>query len=229
MAQAEVGQMTGAPMTDVEGGAPDWRYDPRASDDTKARVDRRRRWSRVGAVVVAALLVVGGTGYLGFVTGRLSLPGLGTLTQHPAGISTFQVGETTYLMQDRGNDHIGVGIQLTTSSTETIADLAVPAKDTISWARVDNRVRPDLSGTQPATYVGVLPAGAHNLLVEANDSSVTPEIVTAPVRSSGEGPDLLGIVVTIRPAAAIDTLTKPGVSTLRWEDSDGRIHTNSAG
>lgn len=168
-------------------------------------------------------------GYLGFVTGRLSLPGLGILTQHPAGISTFQVGETTYLMQDRGNDHIGVGIQLTTTSTETIADLAVPTTDTISWARVDNRVRPDVSGTQPATYVGVLPAGAHNLLVEATDSSVTPEIVTAAVRSASGGPDLVGIVVTIRPAAAIDTLIKPGVSTLRWEDSDGRVHTNSAG
>ncbi|MEP6798277.1 MAG: hypothetical protein ABI890_09025 [Lapillicoccus sp.] len=218
-----------ATMTSADNESPDWRHDPRATDETKARVAHHRRWSRVAAVVAAALLVVGGMGYLGFVTGRLSLPGLGTLTQHPAGISTFQVGETTYLMQDHGDNHIEVGIQLTTTSTETVADLAVPANDTLSWARVDNRVQPDLSGTQPATYVGVLPAGAHNLLVEAKDSSVTPEIVIAPVRSASGRPDLVGIVVTIRPAAAIDTLTKPGVSTLRWEDSDGRVHTHTAG
>ncbi len=214
-------------MTDVGGGAPDWRHDPRASDDIKVRVDRRRRWSRVGAVVAAALLVVGGTGYFGFVTGRLSLPGLGTLTSHPADVSTVQVGNTTYLLQDRGNNTIGVSTQITSSTTETLAVLAVPGKDAISWTRLDNRTQSDGTNVTQPTYVLVLPAGAHNLLAQTNDSTTMAVVRTSPLHSVFGGADLLGVLITIQPTAASDAPTTPGLAAVTWQDSDGRVHTNS--
>ena len=71
------------------------------------------------------VLLVGGATYLGFVTVRISLPGLGRLTPHPADMAVFRVGPDTYLMQDRGQDVV-VSRELTGGPVEQVAELKAP-------------------------------------------------------------------------------------------------------
>lgn len=200
---------------------PDWREDPRELADSVQRRARRRRRSRVGAALTAVLVVIVGGWYLGFVTGWVSIPGLGTLTTHPADVSTFSVGDTTYLMQlDRQDEKaVVVSRQIGTSGPERLAGLPVPSANVVSLTAVSP------AGTaHPAqsTYVAVFAAGTRDVRPEPNDPQSSVTVYEAVVRTTPTGSPLLGVVVTLNPPnGAPSALAQPGLKALHWTDADG--------
>lgn len=208
---------TGAPRPT----APDWRHDPRELADSVQRRATRRHRSRVGAVVAAVLVVLFGGWYLGFVTGWVAIPGLGTLTAHPADVSTFPVGDTTYLMQIDGQDEntVVVSRQIGTARPERLAGLPVPSLNAVSVTAL-----PTVGTAHPArsTYVAVFPAGTRDIRPEPNDPQSSVTVYEGVLRTSPTGSPLLGLVVTLDPPdGAPSALTQPGLAVVHWTDADG--------
>ena len=220
-------------QTDPLGPAePDWRHDPRELADSVQRRATRRRRSRVGAVVAAVLLVVGGGWYLGFVTGWVAVPGLGTLTDQPAGVSTFTVGDTYYLMQVDAQDEktVVVSRQIGKDSPQRVAGLPVPATDTDTHTESVTalRIAPSNAYTVRSTYVAVLPAGARDVLPTPNDPQSSMTVYEGAVRTSPAGSTLMGVVVTVDPpGGAPSALWLSGLAGVRWTDADGHQHVSA--
>lgn len=225
--------MTGVKLTgeephtiDLSPAAPDWHHDPRELADSVERRAARRRRSRIGAVVVGVLLVLASGWYFGFVTGQVAIPGLGTLTQHPADVSAFTVGDTTYLMHLDGQaeDTVVVSRQVGSNSQERLVGLPAPGSDTVSVAVVPNA---PTANPARSTYVAVLPAGAHSVMPEPKDHQMSVVAIEGVVRTSRPGSPLLGMVVTVDPPDGTPrSLTQPGLSSITWTDSDEHLHVS---
>lgn len=210
---------------DLQTALPDWQHDPRELADSVRRRASRRRRSRIGAAVAAVLLVVAGGWYLGFVTGWVAIPGLGTLTSHRAGVSSFTVGEVTYLMQVEASDDSTVGVSkvVGTGRSELLGTLPVPGPDPSSVTVL----RLPLNGFDAVrmTYATLLPAGAHDVLATPSDPQLSETVQEGVVRSSPSSPPLLGVVVTLDPPSGTPaSLSRPGLASIRWTDADGHQH-----
>ena len=216
------------PHTDAHSpAAPDWRHDPRELADSVRRRAARRRRSRVGAAVAAVLLVLAGVGYVGFVTGWVAIPGLGTLTSHPADVSSFSVGDTTYWMQvDTQDDKtVVVSRQTGKDSSRRVAGVPVPTTDAGSVAAF--AITPTDTHPLRSTYVTVLPAGARDVRPEPKSPQSLTTAHEGVVRTSPTGATLLGVVVTVDPPdGAPSAPWQPGLAALHWTDADGHQYVS---